>query len=57
MQHKSCVAFVCLLALMELILRPNCSILYLPSSDVNSLKSLFMEIKMIIIIINIIIVL
>ena len=33
----------CLLASMELILIPNCSILYLHSNNRNSSKSLFMK--------------
>ena len=33
----------CLLASMELILIPNCSLLYLHSNDMNSLKSLFLK--------------
>ena len=33
----------CLLTLMEPILIPNCSILYLHSNDINSLKSLHLK--------------
>ena len=33
----------CLLTSMELILIPNCSLFYLHSNDMNSLKSLFLK--------------
>ena len=33
----------CLLASMELIFTPNCSLLYLHSNDMNSLKSLLLK--------------
>ena len=35
----------CLLTSMELMLKPNCSLLYLHSSDMNSLKIPFMKQK------------
>ena len=34
---------LCLLTLMELILIPNGSLVYLHSNDINSLKSLILE--------------
>ena len=35
--------FVCLLASMEMILMPNCSLLYLHSNDMNSFKNEFLK--------------
>ena len=36
----------CLLTSMELILTPNCSLLYLHSNDINSLKSFTLKKKL-----------
>ena len=41
MMYRMCI--ICLLASMELIHTPNCSILYLHSNDTNSLKSSFLR--------------
>ena len=43
--HDVVMCSVCLLTSMELILIPNCSLLYLHSNNMNSLKSIFMKKK------------
>ena len=44
--RQSEVVMCCLLTSMELILIPNCSLLYLHSNDVNHLKSFILKEKL-----------